>query len=104
MEPGERRKKAAAWPDYACLHAMPSPHRHTQHALTQNCAKVNRSSRKWTAGVFLVLWGSNEEIRQEGIEMMDADVKEHVRMEDWGLFCPQKNGEDIRRVRERFGM
>ena len=61
---------------------MPSPHRHTQHALKQNCAKVNRSSHKWTAGVFLVLWGSNKKIRQEGIEMMDVDMKEHVCIED----------------------
>jgi len=61
---------------------MPSPHRHTQHALMQNCAKVNRSSHKGTAGVFLVLWGSNEELRQEGIDMMDVDLKEHVHMGD----------------------
>lgn len=60
---------------------MPPPHRHTQHTLMQNCAKVNRSSHKWTAGVFLVLWGSNEAIREEGIEMIDVDVKEHTRME-----------------------
>lgn len=61
---------------------MASPHRHTQHALTQNRAKVNKSCHKWTAGVVLVLWGGNEEVRQEGIETMDVDVKEHVCMED----------------------
>lgn len=103
MKPGEWWKKAAVWPGYASLHAMPSPHKHAQHALMQNCAKVNSSSQKWTAGVFLVLWGNNEEIRQESTKMMDADMKEHVCMEVWGFFCPQKNDGDIRRVGERFG-
>ena len=35
---------------------------------------------------------------------MDVDMGEHVCMEGGELFCPQNNGGDIRRVRERFGI
>ena len=36
--------------------------------------------------------------------MMDVDMGEHVCMEGGELFCPQNNGGDIRKVRERFGI